>query len=78
MSTRVSVTAFKSRCLGRIDAVASGRQDRVILTKHGRAVAEMRPLREEEPQPAFELHGAMRGTVRIPKGVDTALWSKRT
>lgn len=70
MATRVNVTAFKGRCLGYIDAVASGRQDRVILTKHGRAVAELRPLREEEPRPAFELHGAMRGTGRVPPGED--------
>ena len=70
MATRVNVTAFKSQCLGYIDAVASGRQDRVILTKHGRAVAELRPLREPEARPAVDLHGAMRGTVRIPEGVD--------
>jgi antitoxin (DNA-binding transcriptional repressor) of toxin-antitoxin stability system len=67
---RVNVTAFKSRCLGYIDAVASGRQDRVILTKHGRAVAELRPLREPEPRPAVDLHGALRGTVHVPEGAD--------
>jgi antitoxin (DNA-binding transcriptional repressor) of toxin-antitoxin stability system len=70
VSTRVNVTAFKSRCLGYIDAVASGRQDRVILTKHGRAVAELRPLTEAEARPAVELHGAMRGSVRVPDGID--------
>jgi antitoxin (DNA-binding transcriptional repressor) of toxin-antitoxin stability system len=70
MTTRINVTAFKSRCLGFIDAVASGRQERVILTRHGRAVAELRPLREPEPKPAIELHGAMRGSVRVPPGVD--------
>ena len=70
MPLRVNVTSFKSKCLGYVQAVASGRQDRVILTRHGRAVAELRPLRETEPQPALELHGAMRGSVRIPPGVD--------
>lgn len=70
MPARVNVTAFKGKCLGYIDAVASGRQDRVILTKHGRAVAELRPFSEPEAQPAFELHGAMRGSVRVLAGVD--------
>jgi antitoxin (DNA-binding transcriptional repressor) of toxin-antitoxin stability system len=70
MPMRVNVTAFKSRCLGYIDAVASGRQDRVILTRHGRAVAELRPLQEPEPRPAVDLHGALRGTGRVPPGVD--------
>jgi antitoxin (DNA-binding transcriptional repressor) of toxin-antitoxin stability system len=70
MVARVNVTAFKGRCLGYINAVASGRQDSVILTKHGRAVAELRPLSEPEPRPAFELHGAMRGSVRVPPAED--------
>ncbi len=70
MTARINVTAFKSRCLGFIDAVASGRQDRVILTRHGRAVAELRPLSEPEVLPAVELHGAMRGSVRVPPDVD--------
>ena len=70
MASWISVTSFKKRCLSIIDAVASGRHDCVILTKHGRTVAELRPLSESEPRPMVELHGAMRGSVTVPPGVD--------
>lgn len=65
MSTRVNVTAFKSQACAYIESVSAGREDRVILTKHGRAVAELRPVAEPPPQPMTDLHGALQGSVRI-------------
>ena len=37
----IGVTAFKARCLELIDDVASGKLDRVVLTKRGKPVAEV-------------------------------------
>ena len=37
----IGVTAFKARCLELIDDVASGKLDRVVLTRRGKAVAEV-------------------------------------
>ena len=39
--TTIGVTDFKARCLELIDDVATGRLDRVVLTKRGEAVAEI-------------------------------------
>jgi hypothetical protein len=38
----IGVTAFKARCLQLIDEVASGKLDRVVLTKRGKQVAEIK------------------------------------
>ena len=40
--TTIGVTAFKARCLELIDDVASGRLDRVVLTRRGQVVAEIK------------------------------------
>lgn len=63
---RVGVTDFKAKCLALIDAVASGKLDRVVLTKHDKPIASVTALTDEVP----ELWGALAGTVRIPPGVD--------
>jgi len=62
----IGVTAFKAQCLGLIDDVARGKTRRLILMKHNRPVAAIVPITDEP----VELWGAMRGSVRIPPGVD--------
>lgn len=68
-SPAIGVTAFKTKCLGLIDRVAEGKADRIILLKHNRPVAAIVPFRDES-RDAFELWGAMRGTVTVTPGVD--------
>ncbi len=65
----IGVTAFKTQCLGLIDDVAQGKTDRIVLLKHNRPVAAIVPIRED-PQDAFDLWGAMRGTITVAPGVD--------
>jgi antitoxin (DNA-binding transcriptional repressor) of toxin-antitoxin stability system len=66
--TTIGVTAFKSQCLGLIDAVAQGKTDRIILLKHNKPVAAIVPIpKDDDP---FELWGAMRGTVTFLPDVD--------
>lgn len=64
--TVINVTAFKSQCLALIDAVAQGKVDRVVLTRHGRPVAALVPF--DRPLP--DLWGALRGSVTVMPGTD--------
>jgi antitoxin (DNA-binding transcriptional repressor) of toxin-antitoxin stability system len=64
--TVINVTAFKLQWLAPIDAVAQGKADRVVLTRHGRPVAALVPC--ERPMP--ELWGALRGSVTVAPGTD--------
>lgn len=64
--TVINVTAFKSQCLALIDAVAQGKADRVVLTRHGRPVAALVPFE----RPLRDLSGALRGSVTILPGID--------
>lgn len=48
--TVINVTAFKARCLALIEAVAQGRTDRVVLTRHGRPVATLLPRDRPLPE----------------------------
>jgi antitoxin (DNA-binding transcriptional repressor) of toxin-antitoxin stability system len=41
----IGVTAFKAKCLALIDAVATGKLERVVLTRRGKPVAEISALR---------------------------------
>ena len=68
--TSIGVTAFKSKCLGLIDEVATGKTDCIVLLKHNRPVAAVVPIEQKGSTKHFELWGAMRGTVTIPPGVD--------
>ena len=65
----IGVTAFKSKCLGLIDEVAQGKTDSVVLLKHNRPVAKIVPANDDSVE-AFDLWGAMRGTVTVSPGVD--------
>jgi antitoxin (DNA-binding transcriptional repressor) of toxin-antitoxin stability system len=62
--TAINVTAFKARCLALIDAVAEGKASRVVLTRHGRAVAALVPCDRSLP----DLWGALRGSVTLAGG----------
>ena len=63
------MTAFKSQCLGLIDAVAQGKTERVVLLKHNRPIAAIVPIAADADS-CVDLWGAMRGTVTVAPGVD--------
>jgi hypothetical protein len=63
---RVSASEFKARCLAIFGDLAGRRLDRVIVTRRGRPVAEIRPPQTEVDDP----WGAHRGSVTVPPGVD--------
>jgi len=65
----IGVTAFKAQCLGLIDDVARGKTDRIVLLKHNRPIAALVPMNDDALE-AFDLWGAMRGTVTVAPGVD--------
>jgi prevent-host-death family protein len=62
----VGVTAFKPRSLDLIEQVASGKLSRVVLTKRGRPVAALVPLRDQ----ADELWGALADMMEPVEGID--------
>jgi antitoxin (DNA-binding transcriptional repressor) of toxin-antitoxin stability system len=62
----VSATAFKARCLSIFKDLEARRVTRVLVTRRGRAVAELIPPRTELPT----LWGAHRGSVEIAPGID--------
>jgi prevent-host-death family protein len=70
----INVTAFKSQCLALIDAVAQGKADRVVLTRHGRPVAALVPCGRPMP----ELWGAMRSSVTVAPGTDLTVGTGET
>lgn len=47
--TAINVTAFTGQCLALIDAVASGKHRRVVLTRYGRPVAVLVPYEQSMP-----------------------------
>ena len=62
----LGVTAFKPRSLYLIEQVAAGKLGRVVLTKRGRRVAALVPLRDE----AASLWGALAGMMEPVERVD--------
>jgi hypothetical protein len=62
----VTATSFKAKCLAIFDELEGRKVDRVIVTRRGKPVAELRPAWVEVP----ELWGAHRGSVRVARGVD--------
>ena len=57
MATTIPAGEFKAKCLKLLDKVAEDRQP-LIITKHGKPVAQLVPI-QEEPKLLF---GAMKGT----------------
>lgn len=69
----ISAAQFKAECLKLMDEVEKTRQP-IIITKHGRPVAQLAPV----PAERASLFGYMKGTVRIEGDVIAPLdvvWS---
>ena len=62
----LGVTAFKPISLDLIEQVATGKLSRVVLTKRGRAVAALVPLRDQ----ADNLWGALADLMEPVAGID--------
>jgi prevent-host-death family protein len=72
----ISAAQFKAECLRLMDEVEKTRQP-IIITKHGRPVAQLAPI----PAGPDSLFGYMKGTLRINGDVMTPLdveWSALT
>ena len=63
MKTELRVTAsnLKARCAAVLDGVARKKQA-VVITRHGRAIARLIPIEEEEPASVF---GCTRGSITV-------------
>lgn len=68
MTTTMTATDFKARCLELFDQLAARKLDSVTITKRGRPVAIIHPPEAAEQLTA--LHGFMKGSVIIPPGFD--------
>ncbi len=62
----IGAAEFKARCLSVFRELEARKYSRVVITRHGKPVAEMVPPREEPPR----LWGALRGSVEVEPGVD--------
>lgn len=60
MPTTIPAGEFKAKCLKLLDEVAEKRET-LVITKHGKPVAQVVPLPEAEQQQSFV--GSMRGSV---------------
>ena len=63
----VGATEFKANCLKLLDQVHDHKIPGVIVTKHGKPVAQLQPLPEAQEH---DLFGCMKGSATIPSGVD--------
>jgi len=65
----ITATEFKAKCLDLMDRLAARKLTRIVVTKHGRAVAVLSspPLPREVAERFF---GFMRGSVVAPAGFD--------
>lgn len=62
----VSVTEFKAKCLKLFDDLEGRKVARIVVTRHGKPVAELTP----PPTDLAPLFGAHRGSVTILQDVD--------
>ena len=62
----INVTAFKAKCLELFKQLEARRYDKVVVTRRGKPIAELRPAGIAIP----DLYGCMKGSVIIPPGVD--------
>ncbi|BAI99040.1 hypothetical protein Sj15T_10380 [Sphingobium sp. TA15] len=60
---------FKTKCLAILDRLASRDVDQVTITKRGRAVAVL-TAPPSTADAVGTLHGFMRGSVSVPRGID--------
>lgn len=65
----IGAAEFKAHCLEILDRLSTRELSRVTITKRGRPVAVLLPPDDAE-EAVRQIHGFMRGSVVIPKGVD--------
>ena len=65
----VSATEFKAKCLEILDRVSSRQVERVIITKRGNVAAVLVPP-DATAEQVKQLHGFLRGSVKIPADLD--------
>lgn len=65
----ITATEFKASCLDLLDRMQAGEVARVEVTEGGRVVAVVTPA-PASAATAKGLHGALRGRVQVPPGVD--------
>lgn len=66
----IGVTAFKAKCLGLVDEIASGKTSRVVLTRRGTPVAQLvrvAPMAAERRPSPF---GALAHMMKFDPSVD--------
>ena len=63
----ISVSVFKATCLAVLKDLEKRKYGRVVLTRRGRPIAELKPPPRRKPASIF---GCLRGTVTVPPGVD--------
>jgi prevent-host-death family protein len=66
----LGVSEFKARCLALLEQVRK-RGDELVVTKHGRPIARVVPVRE----PAGPLRGSMRGLIEVRGDIVHVDWS---
>jgi hypothetical protein len=62
----ISASHFKAKCLGLFKDLEAHRYRKVVITRRGKAIAEVMPPDREVP----DLFGCMKGSVIIPPGFD--------
>ena len=62
----INVTAFKAKCLELFKQLEARRYDRVVVTRRGKPIAELRPTEREIP----DIYGALKGRAIIPPDLD--------
>jgi hypothetical protein len=62
----ISTTKFRAKCYALLRDVQARRYHKVVITRWGKPIAELRQLTSDTP----DLFGAMKGRVFIPPGVD--------
>lgn len=62
----LTTTEFKRKCLAVMRDLEDRKLRRVVVTRHGKPVAELRPTSRKVPA----LWGCLRGTVKIGQEVD--------
>jgi antitoxin (DNA-binding transcriptional repressor) of toxin-antitoxin stability system len=66
----IGVTAFKAKSLALIEEVASGRTQRLVLTRRGKPVAELTAIRPARRKRFVSSYGFLKGMLKVAPGVD--------
>jgi len=62
----INVTAFKAKCLELFKQLEARRYDKVVVTRRGKPIAELKSPASDVP----DIYGCMKGSVVIPPGLD--------